>query len=1020
MWRKGFYTVSMPVSRPETLDFPFFTLEYRDGVFARLIPADARDLGGGLFRQKGKTWKLPDDENRAALAEPLIQGRPLLALLTRLPNPLIQNGPRLARDGERLMELSLAVTASAPLAAGEAGAGPLVLELRRLIPDAGGEWLPLRGLPHHRVCQNIIYEIIDEETLREFAGPHGGRHGGGRYTLRGEDIPRFADAQGRLVFRFGDQRLKALLADDSVFVQPERLSLVLGAAREKGGGGGRFAAPFLRYGDSRYPAEEVSRRMDRDYILLDRQWARREDLAAAGLLPLFCYSGGRAIEQVRLKPGELLRRGSERLAGGRFAGLFGDLELDTDLWLERGSAEDIFHAHLEFLLAWGLSGGVAANGHREQAARLCALLERLAASGANVLALMEKRYYELYLPPLLPGLQAANITLPGVSRKSSGAPVRIALYEDLPQSPMEQRSALDVLALVEPEEALPREQTITHLQNIRAEVTLGVFSDAGELFRGPLAAKARNLFGVTEAELLPYLIRNTARPLSLPRFVFPPPRILRPQEGLPLTCAVEEKFAGLSGPALYTELALFQAGGPPAPFVPLRLLKGSLDIERMDDAERAFFVYWRGEFRRGNIIKTGESYIRVYARELCLFSGGEAGAEGNFRELFRLWKTYREVFDSLNGFLPRWLADFAVVYEIADNALPLLAPCAKECGDSLLADLYLYRRFINENNAVEFDDIALLIPETIRGGVFFNDGSAFGDSDFSVHRQRLIKDLETVVNAVDRFLRERFRLRLFEFFYPQVYDAEKREAFADMERSGRSSYTAVGIRFSKHPPLIDFLEKIFRYTEYRFKLKNGLELKGREPPLEAAWKQIADSALGLEDLALIPRAAMPPAGPPEPVYSVRGAAAATPVPVARRTIALGEGRLAKLRADSDAVRDLLRTEDESEGREPARRDAPPMPAKKTAGENSLSGFITGLGAAERETLRRIAANPPALNAELRTLARENHTMPELIIDKINAAFLEAFNDLLIGTVDEQPRIQPEYIRALKKMWGGTC
>jgi hypothetical protein len=43
----------MPLSRPEIIDFPFFTLEYRDGVFARLIPADAEDLGGGLFRQGG-------------------------------------------------------------------------------------------------------------------------------------------------------------------------------------------------------------------------------------------------------------------------------------------------------------------------------------------------------------------------------------------------------------------------------------------------------------------------------------------------------------------------------------------------------------------------------------------------------------------------------------------------------------------------------------------------------------------------------------------------------------------------------------------------------------------------------------------------------------------------------------------------------------------------------------------------------------------------------------------------------
>jgi hypothetical protein len=1003
------YTVCMPAP-PEPLDFPFFTLEYRDGFFARLIPPDARDLGGGLFRQGKKTWTLPAGGDCAALADACIKGRPLLSLLNRGPNPLIERGPRLARAGERLMELG--IPAAGPPA--PAGAGPLLMELR--LRKAGeSEWLPLSALPRHRLYQNVIYEIIDEGTLRELAEYSTGSRS---YTLRGEEIPRFADDHGRLIFQFGDRALQAALAVDSVFIPADRLSLILGVVREKHPRRDHaWAVPLLRCGERRYPAEEVSRRMDREYILLDRQWARREDLQNAGLFPLRSYAGGRTIEKIKLLPGELLRRG-----GPRFAGLFSGMEADTGLWTAQGDRETIFHSHLEFLRHWGLSGGVVCKGRREQAALLAAALIRFAQGGGNTLALMEKRYYELYLPLFLPELAAAPVILPGTGRKTGGA-LRVVFYEDLPGGPGEERAAAELLVLVEPEEALSREQTLTRLEQVKAEMTLGIFSDSGKLFHGPAAAKARNLFGIQEAELTPYLIRDTALARSLPQFAFPPPRIIRPVsssagEG-PFTYAVEEKFAGLSGPALYSELALFRSDGPPAPFVPLRLLKGSLDIERMDEGERAFFVYWRGEFRGGNIMKTGETYIRVYARELCLFTGGGSEADGNFRQLLALWESYRDIFESVNSYIPRWLVDFAVLYEIADTAFPLLLPHVQECKDPLLGDIYLYRRFITENNSIELGDIELLIPKLISGGEFS------GRERSSAHRRRFIKDFEAVINAADRCLREQFHLRLFEFFYPQVYDTEKREAFADMERAGRSSYTIEGIRFSKHPPLISFLENLFRYTEYCFRLKNGLEPGAKAPPLGEEWKYIAGSALGMEDRALIP-------APAEPAFSVSPVLPAAFV--SQPPLTLRPARLEKIRADSDAVRDLLRIEDEGESRT-ARRPPVQTPAKpgktslraRKSGfarsidrknpqfEQALKGLAGAFGKTEREALRIIAGKGAMTLADF---ARKHHDMPELLIDRINAAFLEQFGDLLIDTVDEQPRIQREYTEALQKLLGG--
>ena len=337
---------------------------------------------------------------------------------------------------------------------------------------------------------------------------------------------------------------------------------------------------------------------------------------------------------------------------------------------------------------------------------------------------------------------------------------------------------------------------------------------------------------------------------------------------------------------------------------------------------------------------------------------------------------------------------------MTEAVFPELLRYAKQWKDPLLSDWYLHERFINGNNSVDFGDIALLIPTVITGSVFFSGEDASG-GQFPAERQRLVRDVETTVNAADRFLRENFRLRLFEFFYPPVYRREKREAFPDMERAGRSSCAVEGVRFTQHPPLLDFLENIFRYTEYCFRLKNGFEGGSREPPLGEAWKRVAAAALGLEDRALIPPVSAPP-------FTAPG-----------KGIALRESRLEKLRADSDVVRELLKIEDESGERETPERETFRIMTRNTPGSGSLDDFVTGLDPAGREALKRLTGNPADPRSELEALAREHHVMPALIIDRINAAFLEQCGDLLIDTVDEQPLVQPEYIEQLRKLLGGA-
>jgi hypothetical protein len=274
----------------------------------------------------------------------------------------------------------------------------------------------------------------------------------------------------------------------------------------------------------------------------------------------------------------------------------------------------------------------------------------------------------------------------------------------------------------------------------------------------------------------------------------------------------------------------------------------------MDRGVRAYFLYWRGALREGRALETAGAYLLLYVRELCLFTGREGGpgngppeggVEKNFRELLRLWRAYRGTFPRLDGDLIRWLYDYAVLYGIGDRALPLLFPFVHDGPCPPLADRYLYHTFIEENNGIGFADLLPFAGTAVAESVFFPspERAAPPEAAGAALGPLLAKDYTAVVNGVDRFLREHFRLKLFEFFYPPAAYQERRRALEGLPLTGDSFYTDGGVRFSLHRPLGAFLEALFRYTEYRFKMKTGYGKPRQLPPLEEVWRNIADAVL---------------------------------------------------------------------------------------------------------------------------------------------------------------------------------
>ncbi|MDR1286899.1 MAG: TerB N-terminal domain-containing protein [Treponema sp.] len=1027
------------------IDRPFFILEYSKGTFIRKLPKGVRDLGGGFFREGDTVWRLPGAEGHP-LAEKIIRGRALLSLLRSGDYVLAVSPPLPAENEDRLTELALVPGAGGIPRGRENGERdvplePVYIEIREDGDPAS--WLPLEDLPCHRYCRGFVHEIMDGKTMDELlaawgvpagTGPRNagdispdGKTVRGRLVLRGEDIPRFFDARRDLVRRFGDAKLRGYFSEESLFVPPRSLSFVYTAEQaplreetEVPDAGVR-AFPSLKYGGRRYRAPEVSALMEREYVLLDDRWARREDLEEAGLLPLGYYAGGIPLASFKPGPADIIFREGNGPAG------FLPFEWKTELWKSGrktdGSfqATDVFRAHVAFLRFFGFSGGAVIRGRREQAECLASLVADLSNETGTALVLADRACYELYLQKL-------------PAFKNAPSRITMAFYGDPAGNPR----GFDLVVLLEPED--PPDEALYTLSArqppaLNAPVVLGIFSDPFEASGGKgggmrLKSGIRNMLGIRDERLDKYLVRRMNVPLPLPepagkqrgekeaetggrrRTILRPPR---PPENCPLDASPERrgivlfsdrvKFKKLPAADLLTELSRINDTGEKSPYVPLRSFRRDPSFDSLNGEQARYFFYWRGEVRRrgktgGPLPAAGEDYIRLYARELILAMGGGEGIAA-FRELLELWTGYRGDFPGMDGYFPAWLLDFAALYEIEGDALPLLLPLVPSINaenteggggvPGILADLHIHSRFIDGNNAVRFEDIRILTGEAP-------------------------EEIVQVLNAVDRFLRENFRLRFFTFFYPPGSHREKRDAFDGLGGAGSSSYTAEWISFSRHRPLLEFLETLKNHLEFRLGIKAGINRK----PLAEPWKSIAEGALGG---VLQPRV----------------------IPIARQHVR--PERLERLRKESEEIRELLappvtgppRGEDppaeippftvippfsvipqftESSGAEqktPPVRPPPAEPPTPEPGEArpDLGRFFSALSETERTALSILRGGN---RADFWAFARRNGIMPDLLIDGINARFGDLFGDLLVNVMDEGPEIQAEYREELDRLF----
>ncbi|MDR2110654.1 MAG: TerB N-terminal domain-containing protein, partial [Spirochaetaceae bacterium] len=657
--------------------------------------------------------------------------------------------------------------------------------------------------------------------------------------------------------------------------------------------------------------------------------------------------------------------------------------------------EAVFRGHLDFLRTFGLSGGVILGEGRDSAALTAPWLSHLSGriGDGKALVLTRRHYYHAFLErelsPLIPVAQTEGVSLFSPQFRGLG----ICFYEDLPKNLKITKPACDILILVEPEEVLgspagPGEAS----RWISARVRLGILvSPPPE----PGMGRIKRFFGIQgkTAELGKYLFRDIRESLSMPprrRIVScpvrRPPHPFRGEEEPENTAVsgsvrfvIEAKFKNLRTPELREEQDLFFLEGPEAPAEAYTPRRGSaLNFEELTEKQRAYFLYWRGAFRKGRVLQTWEAYILLYARELILSMGNRPGE--NFRELLGLYRAYRKTFPGMDGVFPRWLTDFAVLYRIFDEVLDDLLLHAGEGAPPFLEDIRLHKTYVEQGGPVTFADAGkLLDPE---GSHRKNPGVPE-------------KKIEAALNAVDRYLRDQYGKNFFTCFYPSGTEPALFRGFESLPGIGQSAYTAEWIGFRDHKPLLGFLKNLAAYVEYRLRAEGGFSGTVREPPLDALWKELVDRELGF------PR--RPGTGGGE--------------------IILETQTLNQLRDESDEVRELLRIREEEEPETGGKRRRLPPPVRvlpmaadpPAAVPRDIRAFLEGLGETEREALRLIAAGAP--EGGLRELALKRGTMPEPLLDAVNGAFYDRFHDILTDTLEGRPVISGEYAGDLRAYFG---
>ena len=498
---------------------------------------------------------------------------------------------------------------------------------------------------------------------------------------------------------------------------------------------------------------------------------------------------------------------------------------------------------------------------------------------------------------------------------------------------------------------------------------------------------------------------------------------------------------------------------PLVPFVPFMSYWPTYDA--MNKEQQAWYFYWRSQVRNGQAPNTDLSYIFLHIYELLNGIGWKEPAEGQNRLLW-LWSSYQERYPKLTHYLSDWVFDYA-----RQHSIPVLYPANCEIrffSPSVRADLLIDEHVADIPLKLSFDLIDALCDYSLVDSKFYQDG----------HQALMREAIPRIVALADAAMVKQTGKGILATYGPTR--TRKRPitlySSAVCPEAGQQVETVVRA-YTDKIHLRTYINTLVRYGENALRIQYNCRGRLRGVELDQATAKLIDAFVkkeyGVETVEPVAQVADLSLNRDsirklrEESDSVREALKVEEIAPSKPLLTDLKEVTAIYTSTDDTGRRLLRRLREADW-----ESAPDMGDEQTVEEiNRLSDKYLGCALLFREggnivveddyrdELEEILLHPPVIEAtakprfhtngvtpelkemleqldceqsetlhvlltephpqtKLATIAEQNMTMPQMLLDSLNEAALGSLGEIIVDAVDDTPYVLDEYAEQLKR------
>lgn len=231
---------------------------------------------------------------------------------------------------------------------------------------------------------------------------------------------------------------------------------------------------------------------------------------------------------------------------------------------------------------------------------------------------------------------------------------------------------------------------------------------------------------------------------------------------------------------------------------------------KMSREQRAWYFYWRDQFRKGNALKTDLSYIFIYIYERINRAYGSA--QEGLDALFGLWRTYRAQFARLDYYMPAYCADYMILNGLHNQLGEIGRQFSLEPGSMHpFAELYLNDQLREGLHALPFEVLCGLSEYKLRQSRFYQQ------------QPQLCRDtIVQVFSELDHAMRISKNQPLLSAFSPAPVTASwTAYSGAVCGRGAARQIRAEYIPYTADPSVRTFITSVIKHTENGLRKRTG-------------------------------------------------------------------------------------------------------------------------------------------------------------------------------------------------------